>query len=87
MTDDHLTAAAQISRQLAAARTEAAAGQAAHRRAQQLRARLAPEVWDAYHVEGRTSPQIAARLVGISHDTVARIVGNRTHPTPRPETA
>lgn len=84
MTDEHLAAAVQISRQLADARAEAAAGRAAHLRSLQLRQQLAPEIWDAYHLEGRTSPQIAARLTGISHDTVRRIVGSRQEPKPRP---
>lgn len=79
-----MAAAVDLSRQLAEARAEAAAGQAAQKRTRQLRAQLAPEIWYAYHVEKLTSPQIAARLVGISHDTVQRIVGNRTNPTPRP---
>lgn len=81
---DHIAAAVQLSRQLAEARAEARAGRAAHLRSLQLRQRLAPEIWDAYHKEGMTSPQIAARLVGISHDTVRRIVGSRASPTRRP---
>lgn len=76
--------AVQLSRELAEARAQVAAGRQAHARSKQLRARLAPEIWDAYHVEGRTSPQIAARLVGISHDSVTRIVGSRAQPKPRP---
>jgi hypothetical protein len=84
VTGDHLLAAVNISQQLAEARKQAAVGRAAQERALKLRAELAPEVWDAYHVEGKTSPQIAARLVGVSHDTVRRIVGSRAHPTPRP---
>ena len=87
MTADHLALAVQISRQLAEARAQIAAGQAAKPRASALRAQLAPEIWDAYHVERRSAPQIAARLVGISHDSVRRIVGSRKAPTPRPPAA
>lgn len=84
MTGGHLDMAVQLSRQLAEARAQVAAGRQAHARSKQIRARLAPEIWDAYHLEGRSSPQIAAQLVGVSHDTVTRIVGSRASPTPKP---
>lgn len=82
--DDHLAAAVQISRELARERAKVAAGRAALPRAVQLRAQLAPEIWDAYHLEGNSAPHIG-RLTGISHDTVRRIVGSREHPTARPD--
>lgn len=84
MTTDHLTAAVQISRELALARAVVANGVQTRPKVSELKAKLAPEIWDAYHVDGLSAPQIANRLVGISHDSVRRIVGNRTSPTARP---
>lgn len=80
----HLSAAITISQQLADARSKVTEGKTAARRSKELRAALAPEVWDAYHVEGLSELQIAAHLVGVSHDTVHRIVGSRRHPRARP---